>query len=253
MGISVIVHTYNSEKTLEKCLESVKSCQEIIVCDMHSTDRTIEIAYRYGAKVIYHKNVGIADPARNYAVSYASQDWILVLDSDEQVPPELMEYLVNLKKDIPKNKSAVFIPRKNLYLNEVLWVLYPDYVLRFFKNGSVIFSEELHALPTIKKGEAYYIKKKRKDLAIIHYRYDSIGQWLSKMNKYTTLEMEKLREKGVKFSAGLLFIAPFFEFIKCYIFKGGFKTGWHGFNFSALMGFYKFIVAIKLWEKGFKG
>ena len=69
MGISVVVHTYNSEKTLEKCLKSVTSCEEIIVCDMYSTDRTIEIAQKYGAKVIYHKNIGFADPARNFAES----------------------------------------------------------------------------------------------------------------------------------------------------------------------------------------
>jgi len=68
MTISVVIHTYNSEKYLEECLESVKSVEEIVICDMHSTDRTIEIAQKYGAKIVYHENLGFADPARNFAL-----------------------------------------------------------------------------------------------------------------------------------------------------------------------------------------
>lgn len=252
IGISVVVHTYNSEKYLERCLESVKSCQEIIVCDQHSTDRTVEIAYRYGSKVIYHKHIGFADPARNFALSYASQEWVLVLDSDEEVPPELLEHLRELAQTLPEDITSVLIPRKNLYLGEVLWITYPNYLLRFFKNGAVEFSEKVHAPPIIKKGKAYQIKKNRKKLSIIHHNYEAIESWIKKMNVYTNLEQEKYREKGIKFSAGLLFSSSIGEFVKKYVFKGGFKQGWYGFVFSSLFAVYKFIAAVKLWEVEFK-
>ena len=252
MGISVVIHTYNSEKYLEECLKSVLSCEEIIVCDMYSTDRTIEIAQKYGAKVIYHKNVGFADPARNFALTYASQSWTLVLDSDEMASPELLKHLRKLMNDLPKQISGVFIPRKNLYLGEVLWFTYPNQILRFFKTGTVSFSDKVHCSPTITKGGAHYIKKKQTDLAIIHYCHDSIESYLSRINKYTTLELEKYEERGVKFSTGLLFARPLGEFIKCYLIKGGCRHGLYGFIWSLLFSFYKFLAALKLWAKEFK-
>lgn len=252
MGISVVIHTYNAEKHLEKCLMSVQSCEEIIICDMYSTDRTIEIASKYGAKVIYHKNVGFADPARNYALKHASQSWILVLDSDEEAPPELLEHLRKLMNDLPPHVSAVFIPRKNLHLGEVLWLSYPNPILRFFRNGSVSFSEKVHCSPTILRGGDWHIDPKRTELAIIHYNHETIKSWIDRMNTYTSLELEKYEERNVKFSPALLFFRPIGEFIKRYILKGGIKQGWYGFMFSALLGIYKFIAIMKLWEKEFK-
>ena len=252
MGISVVIHTYNSEKYLEKCLETVKDCEEIIVCDMESKDRTLEIAQAYRANIIYHKNVGFVDPARDYALSFATQKWVLVLDSDEEVPPELLNHLRKLTNDLPDNINAVFIPRKNLCLGKVLWCSYPNYMLKFFKRGKVSFHKKIHYSPTILEGKAHYINKRKKDLAIVHHHYDSLESWVSRMNTYTTMELEKYREQEVKFSAGLLFASPIGEFIKRYLFKGGFKQGWYGFIFSALFGFYKFISAAKLWTKEFK-
>src|SRR3989339_2085316 len=144
MTISVVIHTYNSEKYLEKCLESVKTCEEIVICDMHSTDRTIEIAQKYGAKIVYHENVGFADPARNFALSHATQDWILVLDSDEMVTPELLAYLREYQTNYQTNYKVVYIPRKNILLGKVLWSWYPNSIMRFFKNGVVTFDEKVH-------------------------------------------------------------------------------------------------------------
>ncbi|HSA07627.1 MAG TPA: glycosyltransferase family 2 protein [Candidatus Gastranaerophilales bacterium] len=252
MGISVVVHTYNSEKYLEKCLESVKNCEEIIICDMGSKDRTLEIAQKYRAKIIYHKNVGFADPARNYALTFASQKWILALDSDEEAPEELLLHLRILMNDLPKFINAVYIPRKNIHLGKVLWILYPNSILRFFRNGAVSFSEKVHCSPTILSGGAHYIDKKRKDMAIIHHVCDSIDSWVSKMNTYTTLELEKYQERNIKFSAALLFARPTGEFIKRYFLKCGFMHGWHGFIFSVLLAFYKFISITKLWAKEIK-
>ena len=91
--ISVVIHTYNSEKYLERCLESVKDADEIIICDMHSTDRTIEIAEKFKCKIVYHENVGYAEPARNFANSQVTSDYFLILDSDEYASSGLLQYL----------------------------------------------------------------------------------------------------------------------------------------------------------------
>lgn len=248
MTISVVIHTYNSEKYLEKCLESVKSAEEIIICDMHSTDRTVEIAEKYGAKIVYHENVGFADPARNFALFQATQDWILVLDSDEIVPKELMEYLRGYIKDYDPVLGVIAIPRKNILLGKVLWSWYPNHIIRFFKRGVVTFDEKVHCTPTIHKGGLIYIDPKRTELALIHYNYDSIESFISRMNKYTSLELYKFKERNVKFSLGLLFTRPIAEFFKRYILKKGYKDGMHGFIFAFLMGIYKLVAIIKLWE-----
>ncbi len=252
MGISVVIHTYNSEKHLEKCLESVKDCEEILICDMYSNDRTIEIAQKYGARIIYHKNVGFADPARNFALSHASGKWVLVLDSDEEAPPELLKHLNELMNTLPPHVSGVFIPRKNLHLGKVLWLSYPNPILRFFKNGKVSFSDRVHCAPTILDGGDYHIDPKRTDLAIIHHNHENLESFIARMNTYTTLELEKFEERGVKFSLLLLLGRPIGEFIKRFFIKGGYKDGMYGFIFSMLLAVYKFTAATKLWAREFK-
>ncbi|OGH96128.1 MAG: hypothetical protein A2039_07910 [Candidatus Melainabacteria bacterium GWA2_34_9] len=249
MTISVVIHTYNSEKYLEKCLESVKSVEEIVICDMHSTDRTIEIAQKYGAKIVYHENLGFADPARNFALSHATQDWILVLDSDEIVTPELLAYLREYMTNYQTNYKVVYIPRKNILLGKVLWSWYPNSIMRFFENGVVTYDEKVHCTPTAhgSVGE-FFIDPKRTELALIHYNYDSIEAFISRMNKYTSLELEKFNERNIKFSAKMLFTRPIGEFFKRYLLKKGYKDGWHGFIFAVLMGIYKFVAIIKLWQ-----
>lgn len=249
MSISVVIHTYNSEKYLEKCLESVKSVEEIVICDMHSTDRTIEIAQKYGAKIVYHENVGFADPARNFALSHATQEWVLVLDSDEMVTPELLAYLREYITSYQTNYKVVYIPRKNILLGKVLWSWYPNSIMRFFENGAVTYDEKVHCTPTAhgSVGE-FFIDPKRTELALIHYNYDSIEAFISRMNKYTSLELEKFEERNIKFSAKLLFTRPIGEFFKRYLLKKGYKDGWHGFIFAVLMGIYKFVAIVKLWQ-----
>ena len=86
MKISVVIQTYNSEQFLERVLNSVKEFDEIVVCDMYSTDRTIEIARKFDCKIVYHKKTDFCEPARNFAIHSATYDWVLVVDSDEIVP-----------------------------------------------------------------------------------------------------------------------------------------------------------------------
>jgi glycosyltransferase involved in cell wall biosynthesis len=249
MTISVIIHTYNSEKYLRECLESVKKADEILICDMYSTDNTIKIAEEFGCKIIYHENVGFADPARNWAISQASGDFVFIVDSDEIIPPELWDYLRDFELNNPiPHIIGVTIPRKNLLLGKFLRSWYPNQIQRFWKKGCVYWPEKVHENPTTLNGGLHHIDPKRQELAIIHYNYDSIESFISRSNKYTSLEVPKMLERGKKFSLSYLIFRPIAEFLKKYILKQGYKDGLHGFIFAVYASIYEFIAISKIWE-----
>jgi len=247
MRISAVIHTYNSEKYLEECLQALTSLDEIVICDMHSTDRTVEIAQKFGCKIVYHENVGFADPARNFALSHATGDWILVVDSDEIIPKTLIDFLREYIKN-PDSPETVFIPRKNYVFGKFMRCIYPNCILRFFKKGFVAYSNRVHCTPDEIKGREYHIDPKREDLAIIHYNYDTVEQFIARSNRYTTLELEKFIERGIKFSLPYMIFRAKGEFIKRFILKKGYKDGLHGFMFALLLAIYELLCYIKLWE-----
>ena len=118
MKISVVIQTYNSEQFLERVLNSVKEFDEIVVCDMYSTDRTIEIARKFDCKIVYHKKTDFCEPARNFAIHSATYDWVLVVDSDEIVPADLKDYLYTLLRE-QRAIGGVWIPRKNYLMGKI--------------------------------------------------------------------------------------------------------------------------------------
>lgn len=244
MKISIIIHTYNAEEFLERVLHSVSNYDEIIICDMHSTDNTIEIAEKYNCKIIYHENVGFADPARTYAISQASHNWVLVVDADEIVPSELQQYLVSMIKKHP-NLGGIRIPRKNYLLGRFMHSAYPDYILRFLKRDGTIWPPTVHSQPHV-DGDIYDIPQNRKDLAFIHLSNEPIRLVISKMNTYTNFEVERRKSKHYTFFS--LLFEPFVRFLRFYIFKGGFRDGLPGFIWAYMYAYYKFITIAKVLE-----
>ena len=122
MKISVVIQTYNSEQFLERVLNSVKEFDEIVVCDMYSTDRTIEIARKFDCKIVYHKKTDFCEPARNFAIHSATYDWVLVVDSDEIVPADLKDYLYTLLRE-QRAIGGVWIPRKNYLMGKFMGII----------------------------------------------------------------------------------------------------------------------------------
>ena len=249
MSISAVIHTYNSEKYLEECIQALLVLDEILICDMYSTDKTVEIAQKYGCKIVHHENIGFADPARNFAINETSGDWVFVVDSDEIIPQKLIDYLKDIinKPDCP---DVVLIPRKNYAFGKFMCCQYPNLILRFFRKGKVTFSSSVHCTPNVKtsQNKIHRIDPKRDDLAIIHYNYDTIESFISRSNKYTTLEIDKYKMRNIKFSLPYMVFRSFGEFIKRFFLKGGYKDGVHGFIFCNLMMFYEFMSYSKLWE-----
>ncbi len=242
--ISVIIHTYNNEKIIAECLEAVKDFDEIIICDMYSSDKTLEIAKKYNCKIVMHEKTEIVEPARNFAISQASNEWVLIVDSDEIISEELKNYLFNFVKSNTKY-SAIKFPRINYYWNIALEMQYPDYIIRFAKKSDIFWPKEIHSQPKI-SGEIYTIPKEERNLAFIHYRHSSPTDYIATMNKYTDQEVQKFINSNKKKPFMPIAIwKSFFLIIEKFILKKGYKNGIDGLIISILFGFYKFLTYTK--------
>jgi (heptosyl)LPS beta-1,4-glucosyltransferase len=246
--ISAVINTLNEEKKITRCLSSLKGfVNEIIVVDMMSSDRTVEIAKKYGAKIFKHKRIGYVEPARNFAISKAKYDWIIILDADEEVSEGLKKYI---KNEI-KNPQADYyrIPRKNIIFGK--WMKHsgwwPDYNIRLFKRGSVSWNEVIHSVP-MTTGKGLDIPSLQ-DYSIKHRHYSSVEEYITRMNKYTTIQAKDLNKKGVEFKWRDVLVRPASEFLRRYFAEAGYKDGLHGLTLSLLQVLSELVVYTKLWQK----
>lgn len=246
MGISVVINTYNASKHLRDVLESVKSFDEIVVCDMESTDDTLEIAREYGCKVATFEkgNYNIVEPARNFAIAQASEPWILVVDADELVTPELREYLY-AKIAQPDCPAGLYLSRKNYFMGRFMHGRYPDTILRFFKKEGTHWPPVVHCAPVI-DGPVMRVPRNQKELALIHLANDTVADILRKTNDYTRNEVQKRKNREVGMLS--LIFRPFSRFFKAYVMKGGFRDGKPGFILAVLDAYYLFVALAKVTE-----
>ena len=249
--ISGVINTYNNDDFIERCIKSLKDCDEIVICDMHSTDRTIEIAEKYGCKIVYHENVGHCDPARNFALSNATSDYSLILDADEYASPNLVN---NLKKYISSQENppeGIRIYYRNAILGKVLHSYSKRGILRCFKKGCVHYEPIIHSMPEVKGREEFLDDGENSN--ITHDMVTDITEHQAKWNQYTAYEVkEKFAARNKEFKLSSLIFRPIGEFIKLYFLKKGFLDGIHGYIFAILGSHYKFMALVKLWEKEIK-
>lgn len=245
--ISVLINTLNEEKNLKRAMTSVSSiAYDVIVVDMMSDDETAKLAKKLGAKVYEYRRMGYVEPARNFAISKATGDWILILDADEVVPPTLADKL----KEISVKSTASYyrVPRKNInfgkWMKHSRW--WPDYNIRFFKKGSVVWNDEIHSIPlTYGKGADIPAEEQ---YAILHNNYDSIEKYLERLNRYSSVQARELIKRKHKFIWKDLLKKPLAEFLSRYFQGEGYKDGVHGLSFSLLQAFSELIVYIKVWQ-----
>ena len=244
--ISVVINTYNAERHLEKVLTAAKEFDEIVVCDMESTDNTVKIAEQFGCKVVTFpkKDYVSAEPARNFAIQSASNPWVLVVDADEIITKELRDYLY---KQIEATDCAagLYIPRKNYVMNKFIKQTYPDPQLRFFKKEGADWPPYVHTFPKV-DGRVEKIPPERMELALIHISDTVYGQ-LHKLNQYT--ENEVVKKQGQKISVFKVLVKCTARFFKSYILKGGFRYGMRGLIYTINYVNYKFYTMAKIWEK----
>ena len=246
--ISVVLATYNEEKNLSDCLESVRDLAwEIIVVDGGSTDKTIVTAKSLGAKVIQTDNPPIFHINKNKAIDTAKGDWVLQLDADERVSPELA---VEIKKVTTEQSdiNGYWIPRRNFFLGKFLTKggQYPDYTLRLYRKGKGrLPAKDVHEQAVV-EGEVGYLKND-----LLHLRDKNFSQYLLRFNRYTDLLALQLKEAGVKISAfsfiDYIAIKPGFWFLKAYFRHRGYIDGFPGFVFAFFSSLRFPIAYIKFW------
>lgn len=249
MKISVVLATYNEERNLPKCLESVKSfADEIVVVDGSSEDKTRQIARQYGAIVIKTMNRPMFHINKQMAINAATSNWILQLDADEQVDKKLAKEVVAIvKKGSPF--SAFAIKRKNIFLGKWLHKggQYPDPVIRLFKRGKAY-------LPQRSVHEQMEVKGKVGQLNghFRHFTAPTFSRYLTNANRYTSLTADELKDRNVTLNIGhfleYFFIKPLLTFVQIYIRHKGFLDGFPGFVFALFSGLHWQIAYMKYWE-----
>ncbi len=243
--ISVVINTLNNKAEISEAISSVKSlADEIVVCDMESSDNTPDIAKKLGAKVYSHKKEKYVELVRNFLISKATGDWILILDPDEEVPLKLAKMLKGLAA-----ADYYRIPRKNIifgkWMKHSRW--WPDYNVRFFKKGFVSWNEVIHSVP-MTQGKGMDLPEKE-EYAIIHNNYKSVSSYFEKMLRYTDAQRDNLLKAGYVFSWKDLIKKPLDEFLSRYFEGEGYKDGIHGLALSLLQSFSELTLYLKVWEK----
>lgn len=247
--ISVVINTYNAEQHLAKALEAVKAFDEIVVCDMESTDSTLDIARRYGCKIVTfpkgnHKS---AEPARTFAIQSASSKWVLVVDADEIITPELRQalYTAIASPDCP---AGYYIPRKNMFMGMFVRDFHYDYQLRFFIREGTEWPPYVHTFPTV-QGRVEKLKAGR-DACMLHLMDETMHEYMAKMNEYTDNEVEKKCEKN--YGVGALLWRPVWRFFKKYFMDGSYRMGTRGLIRAVMAAVYQFVLVSKIIEKRYR-
>ncbi len=247
--ISAIINTRNEERNLRYCLETVKWCDEIVVVDMESEDRTVEIAQEYTDNIFSHPKAAAFDIAKKFAVEQATGDWIFLIDADEMAPKTLS---MALKAIAEKDEADIVeIPFKHYIMGACVrhsgWGYTP--LPRFFRRGKITFTETIHDYMH-KAADARIIRlDSRDENCIAHFNYIDSAHFIEKLNRYTSVEAQHLFDKGVKFSYYLLFMASLRGFYHRFFSGKGYKDGVRGFSLCLMMAFYRALSYIKLWEK----
>jgi len=243
-SLAVCVIAQDEEERIGACLASVAFADEIVVVDSGSTDRTVGIARAAGARVIERAWPGYV-AQKNFALEQATTEWVLCVDADEQVSPQLAESIRNALATAPASVAGYRMARRTLYLGR--WILhggwYPDYKVRLVRRGRARWGgvdphDRLEA-----EGPVGTLAG---DLE--HRTYRDISDHLRTIDRFTSVAAGELHARGRGVAlAGMLLNAPA-KFLKMYVLKAGFLDGVPGFIVAALGSYYVFLRYAKLWE-----
>lgn len=242
-GLSVVILTKNEEGRIAKCLDSVKWADEIIVVDDESTDKTLEIIRKYTDK-IFVKRMDVEGRHRNWAYAQAKNLWILSLDADELVTPELKEEINAVLVSNPK-ENGFTIPRRN-YIGDY-WVKsggwYPSPQLKLFRKDKFRYEEVAVHPRAFMDDPCGHLRSD-----IIHYSYRNLEDFLSKLNNQTTREAEKWFQQNKPMRLGRFLWRTVDRFTRTYVGRKAYKDGFIGFSVAFFAGLYQFISYLKYRE-----
>ena len=236
MKITDTIITLNEERKIVRSIESLRCCDEILILDSGSTDRTVELAANLGARVIEAGWRGYAGQ-KNWAAEQAANDWILSLDADEALSEALEAEIWNLKKSGPQC-DAYTMPRLAQYLGR--WILhsgwYPDRKVRLYNRHKATWVGDFVHESVQVKGRVGHLQSN-----ILHFTCDSLSEHLRTMDRYTTLAAEELVSRKVKVSTWKLILDPSWTFVRAYFLQLGFLDGVEGLIICYMAAFYTFV------------
>ncbi len=242
--VSACVTTLNEERNIRRCLRSLAWCDEIIVVDSFSTDRTVEVSREFTDRVYTHEWLGYIGQ-KNLIRRMANHPWLLFVDADEEVSPELRAEILDELEDHAGDYVGYQFPRMVNYIGR--WIRhgewYPDVKLRLFlKDRGRSGGQEPHDQVFV-NGPVKTLKNH-----LWHYTYDDLHDHLETMNRFSSITAQEKMRAGSKFRWLDLFFRPPFRFLKAFILRGGFLDSWRGFLIALISAFGVAMKYAKLWE-----
>jgi glycosyltransferase involved in cell wall biosynthesis len=236
MKITATIITLNEERNIARSIESLRCCDEILVVDSGSIDRTVELAEKLGARVIESPWHGYATQ-KNYAAEQACNDWILSLDADEALSESLEGEIWTLKKKGPSH-DAYTMPRLAQYLGR--WILhcgwYPDRKVRLYHRAKAKWVGDFVHESVQVNGRVGHLESN-----LLHFTCDSLSEHIKTMDRYTTLAAEELVSRKEKIYLRNMILDPAWTFSKTYFFQRGFQDGLEGLTIAYMAALYTFL------------
>lgn len=236
MKITATIITCNEERNIARSIESLRCCDEILIVDSGSVDRTVELATNLGARVVEANWRGYAGQ-KNWAAEQASNEWILSLDADEALSEALEAEIWSVKKSGPR-ADAYTMPRLARYLGR--WIYhsgwYPDRKIRLYDRRKAKWYGEFVHESVKSEGKVAHLQSN-----ILHYTCDSLSEHLKTLDRYTTLAAQELAAKKVPVPLWSLIFDPPWNFVRSYIFHRGFQDGLEGLIICYMSAFYTFL------------
>ena len=248
MKISAAIITYNEERNIARALESLRCCDEIVVVDSGSTDRTVELATKLGARVLDMAWRGYAGQ-KNYASECCENDWVLSLDADEALSEALEAEIWQIKKNGPEF-DAYTMPRLAQYLGR--WILhsgwYPDRKIRLFHRQHAKWVGNFVHESVVVEGRVGHLNAN-----ILHFTCSSLSEHLRTLDRYTTLAAEQLVSQKAEIGWKELALDPAWTFVRTYVLQRGFLDGYEGLAIAYMAAFYNFLKHAKAKNMGPRG
>ncbi|WP_294661607.1 glycosyltransferase family 2 protein [uncultured Fusobacterium sp.] len=244
MKLSAAIMTFNEERNLERTLKALADiCDEIVIVDSGSTDGTKVVAEKYGAKFIYQPWLGYGKQ-RNTAIESCNGKWILAVDADEELSPELKQKIIEIINGT-EDKKVYEINRLSVCFGKQIkhggWGT--SYAVRLFLKTAGRFNDNTVHESFVTQEEVYKIKED-----IYHHSYLTLEDYFSKFNRYTTEGALEYYKKGKKASIGQIIFNPIYKFIRMYIIRLGFLDGVEGFLLASTSSMYSMVKYFKLRE-----
>lgn len=236
MKITATIITLNEERKIARAIESLRCCDEIVVVDSGSTDRTAELAANLGARVVEAQFTGYASQ-KNRAAEQASNDWILSIDADEALSEALEAEIWQVKKNGPRH-DAYTVPRLAQYLGR--WILhggwYPDRKVRLYDRRKATWVGDFVHESVRVTGRVGHLEEN-----LLHFTCDSLSEHLKTMDRYTTLAAEEIASRRQPVSTARVLLDPPWTFFRSYVLQRGFLDGFEGLVIAYMAGLYTFL------------